>query len=149
MKLCLAASAGGHLSQMLAVADAYQGCQAFCVTSLEVGADKLRRFGPTHVVGECNRNQPLRTLGVTWKCLSLILRERPDVVFSTGAAPGLLLCIFGRMLGARVVWMDSIANSLKLSLSGRLVRPFAHLVLSQWPEVAARYPGVEYAGEVI
>ena len=149
MKICLVASAGGHLSQLQALSKAWEGHQVCWITSLEVGADRLRAQGPTYVVGECNRNHPFLMLRVLSQCFSAIARERPQVVVSTGAAPGILSCLIGRLLGARVVWVDSIANTQKLSLSGRLVRPFAHLVMSQWPEVAAKYPGVEYAGEVI
>ena len=48
-----------------------------------------------------------------------------------------------------MIWIDSIANTRVLSMSGRMIRPFADLILSQWPEVAARYRHVEYAGEVL
>jgi len=48
-----------------------------------------------------------------------------------------------------VIWVDSIANAEKLSMSGRMIRPFADVILSQWPDVAAKYPKVEYAGELI
>ena len=149
LKICLAASAGGHLSQLLAVAEAWKDHEPVFVSSLEVGADKLRKMGRTYITGECNREQPLRTLQVLWTCLRIVWTERPDVVFSTGAAPGFLTCLFGRMVGARVVWLDSIANTQTLSMSGRMIRPFAHLILSQWPEVAARYSNVEYVGEVL
>jgi hypothetical protein len=70
-------------------------------------------------------------------------------VLSTGAALGFLMCFWAKLLGAKVIWLDSIANTERLSMSGRMVRRFADLILSQWPDVAARYPNVEHAGEVI
>jgi beta-1,4-N-acetylglucosaminyltransferase len=45
-----------------------------------------------------------------------------------------------------VVWIDTIAYVERLSLSGRLVQHVADMVISQWPEVAARYRRVEYHG---
>ncbi len=149
MKICLVASAGGHLSQLQTLSKVWAGLSVVWITSLEVGAGRLRKEGPTYVVGECNRNQPLNAIRVAVRCFRAVWRERPHVILSTGAAPGLLACLFGRLLGARVVWVDSIANTKRLSMSGRLVRPIAHLTLSQWPEVAARNRGVEYAGEVL
>ena len=83
------------------------------------------------------------------KCLKIVLREQPDAVISTGAAPGFLFCIIAKVFGAKVIWLDSIANTEKLSMSGRMVRLFADLILSQWPDVAAKYQNVEYAGAVI
>lgn len=150
LKICLAASAGGHLSQMLRVESVwadYEHC--VYVSSVEVVREILAKLGKTYIVGECNREHPIRTFGVMVKCLRLILRERPDVVFSMGAAPGFLVCFWGKLFGAKIVWLDSIANTEKLSMSGRMIRPFASLILSQWPDVAAKYPKVEYAGEVI
>lgn len=149
MKICLAASSGGHLSQLLALAAAWEGHTVVWITSLEVGSDRLRKQGTTYVVGEGNRNHPVLIAKMAWGCLQAIRLERPEIILSTGAAPGLLACLFGRLQGAKVIWVDSIANSKKMSLSGRLVRFFACRVFSQWPEVAALYSGVEYAGEVI
>jgi UDP-N-acetylglucosamine:LPS N-acetylglucosamine transferase len=114
-------------------------------------AERLRaRYGvPVYVVGESNREQPLKVLRVLARCVGIVLRERPDVIVSTGAAHGCLLCLLAKLAGARVVWIDSIANVERLSLSGRLVRPFADVVISQWPEVAAAYRGVEYHGALV
>jgi UDP-N-acetylglucosamine transferase subunit ALG13 len=148
-KICLVASAGGHMTQLLILSKAWEGRSVVWITSQEVGTDRLRKQGPTYVVGEGNRNQPLKIITIAWRCCRAVWRERPTVVLSTGAAPGLIACVVGRLVGARVIWVDSIANTKRLSMSGRFVRPFADLVLSQWPEVAAKMPGVEYAGEVI
>jgi hypothetical protein len=43
--------------------------------------------------------------------------------------------------------VDSIANAEELSLSGRKVRRFADLWLTQWPDLV-REGGPEYAGAV-
>jgi len=149
MKICLAASAGGHLTQLLKINGVCQGYDVFYVSSVDVVLDKLQKFGRTYIVGECNREHVLRTITVLFKTLKIIIKERPGVVISTGAAPGLLCCLWGKLLGSKVVWLDSIANTEKLSMSGRLVRPFANLVLTQWPNIAEKYKNVECVGAVI
>lgn len=78
----------------------------------------------------------------------IVIRERPDVVVTTGAAPGLVVLALARLLGARTVWVDSIANAERLSLSGRLAEGRADLVLTQWPELA-REGGPRYLGGVL
>lgn len=148
-KLCLIASAGGHLSQLLSLSPVWQGYEVICVSTGQMVKEKLDTIGKTYIVGECNREHPIQTMGVMFKCFKIILKERPDVVLSTGAAAGFLMCFWGKLCGAKIIWMDSIANACKLSMSGRMIRPFSDLILSQWPDVAARYPKVEYAGEVI
>lgn len=88
------------------------------------------------VLPDCNRDQPIRSLRSLLASFGLIWRTRPHVVLTTGALPGLFCLIFARLLGARTVWVDSIANWDEPSLSGRLARPFASLWLTQWPHLA-------------
>jgi len=149
MKICLAASAGGHLTQLLKLSESWQDYEAFCVTTLDVVREKLQKYGNTYTVGECNREHPLWAVLVLIRCINIILRERPDVVISSGAAPGYIMCFLGKLFGAKVVWLDSIANVEQISLSGRMVRSIADLFLVQWPELAEQYSNVEYVGAVI
>jgi UDP-N-acetylglucosamine:LPS N-acetylglucosamine transferase len=149
LRVCLAASAGGHLTQLLRI---MRGCQEradFVVITSDVVRDGLSGFGEVYVVGECNREHPFRTASVLIHCARIIRREKPDIVISTGAAPACLLCLLAKLRGAKVVWVDSITNVMRLSLSGRIIRPFADLFLVQWPELAEQYSGVEYAGAVM
>ena len=149
LKICIAASGGGHLSQLLSLGLVWEGWKVVCVSTGQMVRDKLQAIGRTYIVAECNRQHPLKIIRVMWKCLKIVLREKPDVVLSTGAAPGVLVCFWGKLFGAKIIWVDSIANTEKLSMSGRMIRPFSDLILSQWPDVAAKYENVEFAGAVI
>ena len=71
-----------------------------------------------------------------------------DVVISTGAAPGLLCLPAARLIGARTLWIDSIANGERLSLSGRIARRLAHECLTQWEHLACE-PKPKYRGAVL
>jgi len=149
LRICLAASAGGHISQLLKLAASWNGYETFCVTTTEVVRDKLSKLGEVYVVGECNRQHPIRVITVLLRCLRIVFEERPDVVISTGAAAGCMLCFLGKMFGAKVVWIDSITNVERISLSGRIVRYIADLFLVQWPELAGRYKRIEFVGTVV
>ena len=78
----------------------------------------------------------------------IIIGERPDVVLSTGAAPGYLAIRIGKLLRAKTVWLDSIANVDCLSLSGSLVGSHTDLWLTQW-ESLARPGGPIFRGSVL
>jgi UDP-N-acetylglucosamine:LPS N-acetylglucosamine transferase len=149
LKVCLAASAGGHLSQLRKVASAWSGMSTFWVTSGRMVGGSLGENAMVYAVGECNRQHPLRLMAVLYRCIRVILKEKPDIVISTGAAPGCLMCLLGKLRGAKVVWLDSVTNVDRPSLSGRLVRPFADLFLVQWPELVKDYPNGEYVGAVV
>lgn len=149
LRICLAASGGGHLSQLLKLAESYNSYETFYITTTEVMRKKLRKVGRVYIVGECNRKHPWRVIKVLLRCIRIVYREKPHVVISTGAAPGCLTCFLSKLIGAKVIWIDSITNVQTLSLSGRMVRHIADMLLVQWPELTARYENAEYVGAII
>lgn len=149
LRICLAASAGGHMSQLLTLASSWQGHTTFYVTTTEVLRNKLEKFGKVYIVGECNRLLPFRVIQALMRCTNVILQERPDVVISTGAAVGCMMCLLAKLLGAKVIWIDSMTNLERISLSGRMVRYIADLFLVQWPELTEQYNNVEYTGAIV
>ena len=119
------------------------------VTSRAIWAKKLEERGRTYVVGECDRNKPLQVALTAWRSLKLVWVERPDVVITTGSLPLAIVCLVAKGFGAKIVWIDSIAQLDDLSMSGRLVRRYADVFITQWPDVAARYKNAEYVGELL
>jgi glycosyltransferase involved in cell wall biosynthesis len=149
MKLCMAASSGGHLSQLLKLSESWAGYETICVTTTDVVRKDLSQHSRVYVVGESNHQHPWKVLVVLMRCFRVILREKPDITISTGAAVGCIMCFLGKLFGAKVIWLDSITNVERLSLSGRMIRRIADLFLVQWPQLAEKYKNVEYVGTVI
>lgn len=141
------ASGGGHWLQLQQLRDAFTEHD---VTYLSVDAGLAVQVpeGKFHRIKDATREEPLDLLRCAYQVLRLIIRIRPEIVLSTGAAPGLFGLIFGKLFGATTIWIDSVANVEKLSLSGRLVRPFADLRLTQWEHLACE-AGLRYAGSVL
>ena len=137
------------MSQLLELEECWEGHETFCITTTRVLGHKLQKYGRVYIVGECNREYPLRVLRVLALCMSIIIRQRPDVVISTGAAVGCITCFLGWRSGAKIIWLDSITNIDRISLSGTMVRYIADVFLVQWPELAQKYNNVEYIGAVI
>lgn len=148
-RICIAASAGGHVSQLLKLAECWKDYDTFCITTTDVVKEKLEKYGKVYTVGESNREHPLQLVKVLIRSFKAIVYEKPDVVISTGAAVGCIACYLGKLLGARVIWVDSITNVERISLSGRMVRHIADLFLVQWRELAGQNKNVEYAGAII
>ena len=82
------------------------------------------------------------------RALEMVPTVRPDVVISTGAAPGYFALRLGKMLRAQTIWLDSLANVETLSQAGEMAGPYADLWLTQWPELAGD-AGPSYDGKVI
>ena len=148
MKVLVATSAGGHWVQMRRLLPAFAGCE-LVFAGVEPALDPDLMPARYYRVRNVNRRDPLGFLAAAWQMARALGRERPDAVISTGAAPGLVaLALAKLMLGSRTVWIDSIANSERLSLSGRLARPVADAWLTQWPHLA-RPGGPEHWGAVL
>lgn len=146
-RILAVASPGGHWSELLRLRPAFAGHDvAFVTTQAGARAEVLgHRF---HVVPDANADTRLRLLWLLLRMAAVVLRERPDVVISTGAAPGYFALRLGRYLGARTLWLESIANAEEFSFSTRLVKPYADLMLTQWPDMA-RADGPFYRGSVL
>jgi UDP-N-acetylglucosamine:LPS N-acetylglucosamine transferase len=148
-KICLSASGGGHLSQLLKLSASWHDYECVYITTTDIVRNKLIKLGKVYIAGECNRHHPVKVMKVFWQSLKIIYREQPDVLISTGAAVGCMACFLGKIFGAKVIWIDSITNVEQISLSGRMVRFIADLFLVQWPHLADQYKNVEYVGSVI
>lgn len=140
-------SGGGHWVQLNRVVSAFEGHDVSFATVDEayrgdVGAHDF------YIVRDATRWSRIGLLVMAAQVLGVVLRVRPDVIISTGAAPGLLAVVFGRLLRARTIWLDSMANVDEVSMSGRLARRFVGLWLTQWPHLATP-EGPEYAGQVL
>lgn len=133
--------------QLLRLRPAFEGCDVVFATAKE-GYRADVGGAPFHVIIDANRSNKLRLLRSAWSIFSLLRRERPDVVISTGAAPGFFALKIGRLLGIRTIWVDSIANAEELSMSGAQARSCADLWLTQWPHLA-REGGPNCFGNVL
>lgn len=140
-------SGGGHWVQMRCLAPAFSGADVHYATTDSSAADQVGK-SRLHVYPDANKDTPLRLLFCVLWMAWLVLRLRPQVVISTGAAGGFLAIKLARLIGARTMFIDSIANARELSISARLSLGVADRVLSQWPGVAA-LTDTEYRGAVI
>jgi UDP-N-acetylglucosamine:LPS N-acetylglucosamine transferase len=145
-RILAVASGGGHWAQLRRLRPAFDGHDVAYLTTDEGHRPEVgtARF---YAVRDGNRTSKLALLASAVQIGCVLLRERPDVVISTGAAPGYLAIRGAKLLGARTVWIDSVANVDELSLSGRLASEKADLCLTQWPHLADGLVG--YKGSVL
>ena len=147
MKVMLASSAGGHWVQMRRLLPAFEGYDPFYV-GVEPVPDPV--LGPVryYPVANFTRKNPREMLGVYAELRRIVRAERPELAVTTGAGPGFMALAVAKLVGgSRTIWIDSIANTERMSLSGRLARPVADVRLVQWQHLA-RPGGPEFWGAV-
>ncbi len=101
-----------------------------------------------YVVTDANKDELLKMLKLAFQSFKLLMRIKPDVVISTGAAVGVIAIIFAKLAGKKTIWLDSMANVKKMSLSARIAKPFCDLWLTQ-SKTLAQNCGARYVGKLI
>ncbi|MDY0101618.1 MAG: glycosyltransferase [Lentimicrobium sp.] len=134
-KILAVASGGGHWIQLMRLKEAFAGFEVIYVSTHQ-GYEKIVNGARFYKVTDGNRWSKMNLLKMAFEIRRVIRIEKPAFIISTGAAPGLFAILWGRLSGSKTIWLDSIANVEKISMSGRLIKPFAHLHLTQWEKLA-------------
>lgn len=129
------ASGGGHWEQLMLLRPTLaQYDIRFATTEPAVAAQ--HGIIAVDSLPDCNQNKPLQSALCALVAFRIVLRHRPQVILSTGAAPGFFCILAGRLIGARTLWIDSVANGEELSMCGKLSKRFAHECWTQWEHLA-------------
>lgn len=147
MKVLAVSSGGGHWVELLRMMSVFDDADVHYVTVRSDYAGDIHRGGFS-AVRDATQWEPFSAMVLAIQVFLLVWKMKPDIVISTGAAPGYFAVRFGKLFRARTIWIDSLANVDQLSKSGRLAGKYADVWLTQWPELA-RENGPEYAGQVL
>ena len=146
--ICIAASAGGHLTEILQLKEAWKGKKHFFISDKRINAIDLSKKEKVYFITPARRNfaKLLISFNETRKIFS---KKNPDVIISTGAEIGFPAMILGVILGKKVIYIESIARINSPSLTGQLIYPFIKDFYVQWPQGKKFFPKAKYAGAVI
>ena len=98
---------------------------------------------------------PLRkarnALRASFSCLRLMREVRPEAVVCVATSLAIPLCLCGRLLGVRTVFVESITRVNSPSATGKLLSRLrlCDRLYVQWPEAASLYPGAVYRGALL
>jgi UDP-N-acetylglucosamine:LPS N-acetylglucosamine transferase len=127
--------------------EAFQGYPRFIATFRREDTEKLAER--VYYLIDPKRN-PFKLLMNFLQSLWVVLRERPSVVITTGAGVVVPLCIIAKLLGAKIIYIESFARITSKSLSGILLYPVADLFFVQWRQLLEKYGNkARYGGTVV
>jgi UDP-N-acetylglucosamine--N-acetylmuramyl-(pentapeptide) pyrophosphoryl-undecaprenol N-acetylglucosamine transferase len=139
-RLHLVASSGGHLELLAAVLPALAGHERVWVTTESSRARAIEATcDEVHIVSFYGRN-PLKLIGHLRRVLALLLRDRPRTVVTTGAGTAVPFCVLARLLGAELIFIETMARVTDSSITGRILTRLASTSMVQWPEMLDVYP---------
>lgn len=145
-KILVVSSPGGHWVQLCRLLPAFSDCKIVYACTYEKAVE-LPLDANYYQIGDINRDSIGKLFHVGSGIFKMLKYEKPTHIISTGALPGLLTLILGKLLGARTIWLDSIANSETISMSGKLASYFANDCFTQWEKLSTSK--IKYIGRVI
>ncbi len=146
-KICLACSAGGHLAEMLQLSEFYSGHGHFFLTFRRADTESLAKKEKVFFAELPGRN-PIETIKCFFQCIEALRKENPQVVVSTGADLGIVACLAGKLLGKKIVFIESFCRPEKPGISGAIAYLFADLFIYQWKELEKFYPRGVFGGSI-
>jgi UDP-N-acetylglucosamine:LPS N-acetylglucosamine transferase len=128
----------------------YSKYQRFFITFKREDTAELAKRERVYFVEDPKRNI-INFFKSLIQIFSVLSKESPDVVISTGAGVGVVTCYVAKFFfGSRIIFFESICRIEEPSLSGRLAYPISDMFFVQWKEMLKKYgEKAIYRGAVI
>lgn len=134
--------------QVKELAPVYEKYEHFYFTFSGGVADEMKKTTRVRTIPDVIRYNPLSWFTGIILSLYIAAVERPDVVISTGAGAVVFFCIFAKIFGAKLIFLESMAKVTEPTWTARLLYPFADLFLVQWPNLLKFFPRAKFEGRL-
>lgn len=150
VKVCFAASTGGHYEQLLMLKPLMEKYDSFVLTeeTLYKAEVKGQKMYYMKMVNRKEASFLPRMLVNTFRSIKIYLRERPDAVICTGVLAMIPMCLLVKIMGGKLVYIESFAKVTSPTLTGKLLYRFADQFYVQWPQMLEIYPKAIYLGGI-
>ena len=149
-KICFAASTGGHFEQLMMLKPLMSKYDSIIVTEKSQYSVENKEI-KTYYLNQVNRKEKtflFRMIVNSLKTIEILIIEKPNIIISTGALSTIPLCLFGKLLRKKIIFIESFAKINSPTLTGRLVYKFADQFYVQWEEMLEFYPNAVYKGGI-
>ena len=150
-KICFAASSGGHYEQLMMLKPLMEKYDSFIITektSYDTSVEGVR----TYTMKQVNRKELSfipRMIINTFRSLRIYMKEKPDVVISTGVLAMIPMCLIAKKLGKKkLIFIESFAKVTSATQTGKLLYRYADRFYVQWPQMKEIYPNALYLGGI-
>ena len=150
IRLCLVASQGGHIEELWQLKILREKYDFYLVVPKTAWTEKLKCEKVfIRDLNRKNRLTKVSSMAVMFvEQFSILLKNRADVVITTGAAVAIPICVFAKKKKKKVVYIESMARISSPSGTGKFLYKFADLFIVQWEELLKFYPNAVYGGTI-
>ncbi len=149
-KICFAASSGGHFEQISMLKPLMDEYDSIVITeATEYKASiKGKKMYYLHQVNRKEWTLPVWMIVNALKSLVLFVKEKPDVVITTGVLAMIPLCLIAKAFGKKLVYIESFAKISSPTETGKFLYRFADRFYVQWQSMKKFYPNAIYLGGI-
>lgn len=150
-KICLVSSCGGHFMELMQLLPAIEGHDFYIVTEKNVASKDMVEKYKHHYLVQQERKSISFLFKFAYNIIAsffYLLIENPSIIITTGAGASYPTCKFGKLMGKKVIYVESFAKLDNKSVTGEMVYPFADYFFVQWEEMKKVYPHAIYHGTV-
>ena len=148
LKICLVCSVGGHLTQILALSSFYEKHDYYFISFYRESIKEFIKQEQFYIITDPSRNF-LNFIINFFQSIKLFIKNKPDVIISTGAGVAIASCFLGWLFRKKVIFIEDWCRIEKPSISGLIVYPISNLFFIQWPNLIRYYPKAIYKGTLI
>ncbi|MDO4996402.1 MAG: PssD/Cps14F family polysaccharide biosynthesis glycosyltransferase [Bacilli bacterium] len=151
-KVLFIASTGGHLNELMQLKDMFNYYDYHIVTEKTNSNKYLKKeygkkinyliYGTKHHM----LTYPFKLLINCFISLFIYLKFRPDYIITTGTHTAGPMCLIGKIFGSRVIYIETFANMVTKTATGKLIYPIADKFIVQWKSMKKLYPDSEFGG---
>ncbi len=148
-KICLISSSGGHFEQLKMLKELSRKYEVFIVTE-KTKYNKDDKNINSFLI-QVNRKEVLFLVKMiinAIKSLKIIIREKPDVIISTGVLATIPMCILGKKFHKKLIYIESFAKITSPTKTGKLLYKYADRFYVQWEEMLKYYPNAICKGGI-
>lgn len=149
MKICFIASSGGHLDELLMLRPLMKKYDSYIITEKTNYSVLTGREKDVYYVSQIDRRELVflfKLIALLVQSAWLLIKEKPDVVISTGALVSVPTCLLAKLFKKKVVFIETFAKLYSPSLSGKILYRFADLFIIQWDSLKTYYQNAVYGG---
>lgn len=145
-------STGGHLNEMLQLKELFEKYDYYIVTEKTKSnlnlKNKYKNKVSFLVYGTKDHMlvYPFKLIYNTFKSLFIYLKVHPDYIVTTGAHTAGPMCCIGKLLGSRIIYIETFANITAKTITGKCLYPIADKFIVQWESMLKLYPEAVYGG---
>ncbi len=150
IKVCFAASSGGHYEQLMMLKPLMDKYDSFVITE-KTAYDSSCNDEKTYYLKQVNRKEKtflLTLIENAFISLQIYFKEKPDMIVCTGVLAMIPMCMIMKLFGKELIYIESFAKVTSATETGKVLYKMADRFLVQWEPMKKIFPKATYVGGI-